>query len=262
MAACGSLSSLFEKPMPENPTLIDSLSSRNQIMPNEPVDNSCFTEIFGEIHFQETPAPPPATAADRAPSFDLSDLDQNCTGGHGDKSSLDSLLGLDKKQDACDSSSSSSNRGFPPKKSDKLQLCTERLGSESSDGVDDLMKDGGDEWSGGHRKEKIDAERLNSDGGHPRNCSGARTEPGGFPPPISSIGRSGKSWSYFRSFRQNGRFVLREVRIPTQDLLHASREDGRLKLQLLHPDEDEDDQEQDDDDEEEEEEQEEKGQQL
>ena len=59
-----------------------------------------------------------------------------------------------------------------------------------------------------------------------------------FPPPISSIGKSGKPWVCLKSYREDGRFVLREMRIPSQELLHASREDGRLKLHFVHPDED------------------------
>uniref|UniRef100_A0A2P2PLR5 FAF domain-containing protein n=1 Tax=Rhizophora mucronata TaxID=61149 RepID=A0A2P2PLR5_RHIMU len=55
------------------------------------------------------------------------------------------------------------------------------------------------------------------------------------PPPISCIGKSGRPGVYFQSYRQDGRFVLREVRIPTQELLHACREDGRLKLQFIQP---------------------------
>ncbi|CAL9206275.1 unnamed protein product [Musa hybrid cultivar] len=211
MAACGSLSSLFEKPRPENPTLMESLSSWSQIMAKKPVDNACsFTEIFGELHFQEKPAPPP-----------------------------------------------DSNHGFPLKSSDKLQLCTERLGSESSDDVDDLVEEDGDDRGSDRWKEK----QAVVGGGHPNNCSDVRTRTGGFPPPISSIGKSGKPWIYFKSYRHEGRFVLREIRIPTKEFLHASREDGRLKLQLVHPDEeipegDEEEDDDDDDDEEEEEEEE------
>lgn len=57
-----------------------------------------------------------------------------------------------------------------------------------------------------------------------------------FPPPISCIGRTGKPWVCFKSYRNNGRFILKEVRIPTQEFLHACREDGRLKLQFIQSD--------------------------
>lgn len=54
------------------------------------------------------------------------------------------------------------------------------------------------------------------------------------PPPISSIGRQ----VCFESYRFNGRLILREVRIQNQELLHAYREDGRLKLQFVQYDDD------------------------
>ena len=52
------------------------------------------------------------------------------------------------------------------------------------------------------------------------------------PPPISSIGRR----VCFESYRYNGRLIIREVRIQHQELLHAYREDGRLKLQFVQYD--------------------------
>ncbi|RZS11600.1 hypothetical protein BHM03_00042950 [Ensete ventricosum] len=230
--------------MPEKPTLIESLSSWSQIMSKKPVDNARFTEILGELRFQEKPAPPPASihqtvpppvAVDRALSFDLSDLCQQKCGGH---SSFQALLGLPNNQYVC-SASARCHDGFPPKNSDKLQLCTERLGSESSDDVDDLIEEDVDEWSSDQWKEKMDAERQAlANGGMSGNCSDVRTRTGGFPPPVYSIGKSGRPWIYYRSYRKNGRFVLTEIRIPTQEFLRASRQDGRLRLQLVHPDED------------------------
>ncbi|KAI0513390.1 hypothetical protein KFK09_009410 [Dendrobium nobile] len=56
-----------------------------------------------------------------------------------------------------------------------------------------------------------------------------------FPPPITTIGSGGKPRVYFKSFRKDGRFVLREIRIPTQRCLQSKREDGRLTMQVLRP---------------------------
>ncbi|XP_017698211.1 protein FANTASTIC FOUR 1-like [Phoenix dactylifera] len=206
MATLGSLSSLFENPMPENPTLFDPLSSWNQTKPKKPGENSSFTEIFGELHFQEKPAP----------------TSEEKNGRNGS---------------TCDPKS---NGGFLVKNTESLQLCTEGLGSESSGDVDDLMKEGGDDWSD-LGKEK-DTERQSPhdgvDGGYSRSLSQVRSRGGGgFPPPISSIGKSGKPWISFKSYREDGRFVLREIRTPTHDFLQASREDGRLKLHIVHPEE-------------------------
>ncbi|CAN6348894.1 unnamed protein product [Urochloa humidicola] len=49
-----------------------------------------------------------------------------------------------------------------------------------------------------------------------------------FPPPIRSIGP--RVW--FRSFRADGRLVVTEVVTPGRELLQASREGGRLRLQF------------------------------
>ncbi|KAK9938960.1 hypothetical protein M0R45_015670 [Rubus argutus] len=68
MAACRSLQHIFETPLPaENPTLLDSFSSWNQIQPVKPIQNSSFTEIFGEHHFNDnsplsTSSPPVSTS--------------------------------------------------------------------------------------------------------------------------------------------------------------------------------------------------------
>ncbi|KAE8735600.1 putative Beta-ureidopropionase [Hibiscus syriacus] len=61
------------------------------------------------------------------------------------------------------------------------------------------------------------------------------TSVGDFLPPISCIGKNGKPLVLFKSFRKDERFVLKQVRTPTQELLHAYREDGRLKLQFMQP---------------------------
>lgn len=56
-----------------------------------------------------------------------------------------------------------------------------------------------------------------------------------FPAPISSIGRNGKPRVYYQSIKEKGRLVLKEIRIPSQRCMHASRENGRLLLQLGNP---------------------------
>ncbi|KAK8947237.1 hypothetical protein KSP39_PZI007104 [Platanthera zijinensis] len=61
-----------------------------------------------------------------------------------------------------------------------------------------------------------------------------------FPPPITMIGSGGKPRVYFKSLRKDGRFVLKEIRIPTQRLLQATRRDGRLTMRVLRPVDDDD----------------------
>ncbi|KAF3332052.1 Fantastic Four meristem regulator [Carex littledalei] len=53
-----------------------------------------------------------------------------------------------------------------------------------------------------------------------------------FPAPISSIGRNGKPRVYYQPIKKDGRLVLKEIRIPGKQCMHASRENGRLLLQL------------------------------
>lgn len=103
-----------------------------------------------------------------------------------------------------------------------MQLCTEGLGFESSDDVEDLKDGTNESW-----------ERFKEKEGVKRYVSSRVSE---YPPPISSIGRSGRPWVCFKSYRSEGRFVLEEIRIPTHEFLHACREDGRLKLNFVHPD--------------------------
>ncbi|KAL7611874.1 hypothetical protein Lser_V15G06563 [Lactuca serriola] len=124
--------------------------------------------------------------------------------------------------------------------SESLSMCTEGLGFESFDDVVEDMKEKQDVHIDHQRKQQQQEERttkhavsemLSGDQSKRSRIKGME-----FPPPISSIGISGKPWVYLESFRSNGRFILKEVKIPTQELLHACREDGRLKLQFIQSD--------------------------
>lgn len=64
---------------------------------------------------------------------------------------------------------------------------------------------------------------------------GSRVLGAEFPGPISSIGRNGKPRVYYQPIKKDGRLVLKEIRIPGQQCMHASRENGRLLLQLGNP---------------------------
>ncbi|XP_062197014.1 protein FAF-like, chloroplastic isoform X2 [Phragmites australis] len=237
MVADGGLRRLFEKPLPENPTLMEALSVLNHVHhPKKPIDPASFTEIFGELHFQEkqpdrdvlpqpapAPRPPPRTASwlDVAAEAEKSK----------DDSSLDALL---RPKPASTVRRSAS---FCMKKSSaSLLLCTEGLGSESTVDADDMLKDGDAEAAAliGHSKD-MEADRSGD-----VDAAGAAQEgkeekrPPSFPPPIRSIGRGGKPCVCFRSFREDGRFVLMEVVIPGKELLQAYREGGRLRLQFAN----------------------------
>lgn len=122
---------------------------------------------------------------------------------------------------------------------ESLQLCTEGLGFESSADVEELRSDAKiNGWDEKGEVVGIGKESFlhGESGGKGELMRRVRKSGGEFPPPISSIGESGKPWVWFKSYRQNGRFVLKEIRVPKQEFLHASREDGRLKLQFFQAD--------------------------
>jgi len=122
---------------------------------------------------------------------------------------------------------------FPPR---HLGICTEGLGAESSGDID--LSDLSDDVN----TLVVPCKRQHRDGGGEgpgRRARGGRPAP--FPPPISVIGAGGKPWLYLRPHREDGRLVLREVWIPSRELLQARREGGRFKLQFAqpHPEEEE-----------------------
>ncbi|GLT63884.1 hypothetical protein SLA2020_364150 [Shorea laevis] len=178
MAAYGSLQHIFDNPLPENPTLLESLSTWNQ------------------IYFKEDPL---------TPSYSYGDCHKRSEG-------LSVMMN-----------------------SESLQLCTEGLGVESSDDVVEDLKE-----ERQSPEERLNVKCMKNMGMEQSLLRGefrrSRTSGGGtFPPPISCIGESGKPWFWFKPHRKDGRLVLREVRIPTREFLHSCREDGRLKMHFVHP---------------------------
>ncbi|XP_050206891.1 uncharacterized protein LOC126656349 [Mercurialis annua] len=238
MAACGSLQHIFDKPLPETPTttLLDSLSSWNQIktLNLKPIEQSSFAEIFGELHFKENSQP--------SSSSSLIDLTANpskndCLDYSKNTKSLDSFLSSPKNHHQYSSCHRSSD-SFSPRNYESLQLCTEGLGFESFDDVEDLKNDMVEDRQQYHEEIKVSMPTRHSvlpddqRGGEIRR---SKLREGAFPPPISSIGKSGKPSVSFQSYRHDGRFVLKQVRVPSQEFLHAHREDGRLKLHFVQP---------------------------
>ncbi|KAF0889456.1 hypothetical protein E2562_024518 [Oryza meyeriana var. granulata] len=247
MAADGALRRLFEKPLPENPTLLEALSACNQVHHHhhhhhkKHVDPASFTEIFGELHFQEKPdvaatrapfLPPPSS---RPPIRTVSWIDvADAADKSKDDSSLDALLR--PKPAAAAAATVKRSASFCLKSSESLLLCTEGLGSESTVDADDMVKDGDDDEAAAPRDEEMDVEGSCGGGANAADAAGRekRSTPTSFPPPIRSIGRGGKPCVCFRSFRAEGRFVLMEVVIPGKELLQATREGGRLRLRFAN----------------------------
>ena len=133
--------------------------------------------------------------------------------------------------------------------SDSLSICTENLGLESCEDVEiSTINDSNDDLKKRvisrkdiirHKSNEFLYDSKHTFDAYLSNGTPRRSRITGeeLPPPISSIARNGKPWVCFKSFRNSGRFVLREVRIPSRELLHSHREDGRLKLQYIQSDE-------------------------
>ncbi|KAF0896489.1 hypothetical protein E2562_024348 [Oryza meyeriana var. granulata] len=241
----GALKRLFEKPLPENPTLLEELSSWNHTHRKKLVDPASFTEIFGELHFQEkpdqvairsarpSPSPPPPPPPRRTVSW-LDVTDAAAADKSKDDSSLDALLKAPKPASGGGATVKRS-ASFCLKSSRSLLLCTEGLGSESTVDADDMVKDGDNanvvEASVANNVNEMDVDTSYA---VVDAAEGKEKRPPSFPPPIRSIGRGGKPCVCFRSVRAEGRFVLLEVVIPGKDLLQATREGGRLRLRFAN----------------------------
>ncbi|XVF05155.1 hypothetical protein REPUB_Repub05bG0147400 [Reevesia pubescens] len=203
MAACGSLQHIFEKPLPENSTLLKSLYSASSF----PISPFSSTSLIGLN---------PQNSNDA-----FHENDENNTSSSTPEF-FSSTSNCHKKSESFSLNSES------------LQLCTEGLGFESSDEVEDMKNEMNEGLEISKEKKASSTNKENWYGELKRSRA---PSVGAFPPPISCIGQSGKPWVCFKSYRQDGRFVLKEVRIPTQEFLHACREDGRLKLHFVHPNE-------------------------
>ncbi|KAI9074438.1 hypothetical protein K1719_043632 [Acacia pycnantha] len=242
MASGMSLQRIFENPLPEKPTLMQSLSLK-QIRIVKPIDDSSFTELFGELHFKESPRPSPSSSLSQtSPSLDLgSDTNQISVSSTPEITPESNHIIRHKSSDS-----------FSSYNSESLHFCTEGLGCESSDDMEDL-KAGMDEYCWETKSEIVSTKKKNlASKDSYGECRRSRIRGLEYPPPISCIGSTGKPWVLFKSYRDNGRFVLKEIRIPTREFLYADREDGRLKLRFVMPDdefrEEQNDEEEDDDD--------------
>ncbi|KAK7261199.1 hypothetical protein RIF29_27504 [Crotalaria pallida] len=242
MATCGSLQHIFDNLLPENPTPLESLPW-NQIKNIKSIEKSpSFTEIFGELHFNENPLSSTSyVSSSKVPTSSSSSIG---TINHWKIEDSESSYASQTPITNHTNNRHKSRDSFSSLSSESLQLCTEGLGFESSVEVEGLESGSGMSECWNTRTEAEEAKKnITSEG----KCRRSRAvSKGGYPPPISCIGRV-----WFRSYRSNGRFVLKEIRIPTQEFLHAYRENGRLKLQLVQPHDDEflqEESDQDDDD--------------
>ncbi|KAJ8772049.1 hypothetical protein K2173_027226 [Erythroxylum novogranatense] len=107
---------------------------------------------------------------------------------------------------------------------DGLMSCTESLGFERRG--DDEIKLCSRETIFSTTKKVAQWRKDGGNGGRLREVKK-------FPPPLSSLNRNGQPSFFLRPARKDGRLELTEVRIDRPDILRASREHGRLRLQLI-----------------------------
>uniref|UniRef100_A0A0D3HRL4 FAF domain-containing protein n=1 Tax=Oryza barthii TaxID=65489 RepID=A0A0D3HRL4_9ORYZ len=141
----GALRRLFEKPLPvpENPTLLEALSACNHVHHRKKlVDPASFTEIFGELHFQEKPVDVAAAAAARflppPPPVRAASWVDVADDKSKDDSSLDALLRPKSSAAAADVAVKRSASFCLKSSESSLLLCTEGLGTESTVDADDM----------------------------------------------------------------------------------------------------------------------------
>ncbi|KAG9457204.1 hypothetical protein H6P81_001712 [Aristolochia fimbriata] len=121
-----------------------------------------------------------------------------------------------------------------------LEICTESLGSET--GSDGFSSDF-DCYSSSEEEDEQQQQQQTLVKEIPvlPKCvfsapSSRRCPPRSFPPPLPSISRrDGAPRIHMRPHRKDGRLVLEAVPVPTQNCLHAERQDGRLLLTLIKP---------------------------
>ncbi|CAJ2654698.1 unnamed protein product [Trifolium pratense] len=237
MSTC-SLQQIYENPpmhAGSPTTLIDqSLESwKNQIKPIQ--HSSSFTEIFGELYFNEitpqhSPSPSPSASYSSFPEL------------------INHLNPIPIKPLEVENKNSLSCKRNLSLRLERLNICNESIDLlENSDKVEhDLEnKDGEenkDEEEGDDDDDEEDKDKDEEEGEKDPRLEGKWLWKSGrskrvvneYPPPISCIGRGGKLCVSFQAYRNNGRFILKQI--PSQDFLHAHRQDGRLTLHLVKHD--------------------------
>ncbi|CAL9231157.1 unnamed protein product [Arabidopsis halleri] len=117
-----------------------------------------------------------------------------------------------------------------------LQLCTEGLGSESYYDLEDEKVNVNVNGNGeDHDEEIIEVKGKDNGSNDEEEWEPRRKERKEYPPAMTRMS--------FKTYRKEGRLVLEEVRIPRREFLRASREDGRLRLKLVQPEDDHDEEE-------------------
>ncbi|XP_043720941.1 uncharacterized protein LOC122668441, partial [Telopea speciosissima] len=102
--------------------------------------------------------------------------------------------------------------------------CTESLGFESSDyPMEESLEE----------EELLRSRSMAARSRWKTTVAKVRTQKTNFPPPLPSLNQKGQPCFYLKPLRRNGRLELTEVRIERPEIFMASRQDGRLRLQLI-----------------------------
>ncbi|KAL5712723.1 hypothetical protein ACHQM5_014867 [Ranunculus cassubicifolius] len=119
-----------------------------------------------------------------------------------------------------------------------MSFCTESLGFESSDQLEEEGIDRKDEETTSRSlisrsRSRLRRTRLEND----RKTEKIKNMV--FPPPLSSLNQDGQPSFYLKSIRNDGRLQIKQARINRPEIethrLHASRQNGRLTLHLIQP---------------------------
>ncbi|KAL7003030.1 hypothetical protein U1Q18_004189 [Sarracenia purpurea var. burkii] len=111
-----------------------------------------------------------------------------------------------------------------------LMSCTESLGFESSDerrSVDEQTENIDDGELGSRTAAAAESRTKR------KRSEVIKSDVKKFPPPLSSLNQDGKPTFSLRPVRKDGRLELREVKNERLEGFHASRQDGRLRLNLI-----------------------------
>ncbi|XP_072960614.1 uncharacterized protein [Typha angustifolia] len=107
--------------------------------------------------------------------------------------------------------------------------CTESIGSESCDG--EAVEEAEMEEKVVAAAEEEEEEEKREWGQPRRRREAAKADAKRFPPPLPWL--VGRRSLFFRVVKEDGRVRLTEVRMERPEIFHASRHDGRLRLELI-----------------------------
>ncbi|KAH6814728.1 hypothetical protein C2S51_023746 [Perilla frutescens var. frutescens] len=243
MATWGELERIFDLPLGEkNPKFHEPISSPwKHIEPMKSVDDH-FTKIFAQLYLKENldqdqSSSPSPSLFTLSPSSSLSsDFSPKNAASSDEEKKL-------HRRSGSASSFSSERSSICNNDDDDIINVEDSIKNES---INDSSCQHQEENHNHHDHARTEYHCLKKSSSCKRrsnNYNNINNNYGGFPPPISCIGRSGKPWVSFQTIRTNGRFILTEVRIPTQEFMHACRENGRLKLHFIHSESEEEEEE-------------------